>query len=345
MRLAPLLFAFLGIAAEASPPPAALVGSWRVERRTRIQLDINPLGHAWLREWAKGEAEPEIDVIFDTEWTPEGSGQSFLLKTREVRGKNLWGHHQWNWYECKLAALPTDTLSIDCPWRLPPDAPRQPAIKGNLVLRDLRLHREQVSIPLAMDIVGNLYEKEIRSALADGLLRGFADGHFRPHDDLTREQTAAILLSLLSRIQGLTVEVPATVAVSPFSDVETSRWSAPAIAALHKLGIAKGIDGKFMPDKQVSRAELSVFFLKAAEVAHAQRQVSGPLRTRHAAPGFTDISNHWARESIEKLATWCRAATPLKEQGTAFAPDRGATRGYAAAVAVRSLNCLQEELP
>ncbi len=88
------------------------------------------------------------------------------------------------------------------------------------------------------------YEEAVDVMTAIGVLEGFEDGSFQPSATLTREQAAKIICTMLlganaEKLAGTT---------STFSDVPSTRWSAPYIAYCASLGIVAGNgDGTFNP--------------------------------------------------------------------------------------------------
>lgn len=80
-----------------------------------------------------------------------------------------------------------------------------------------------------------------------GVLKGYADGTFRPSEPVTRAQFAAIA----ARFSDAVTQGSAT-----FSDVPETYWAAKEIAKAEQLGWIKGYsDGTFRPGKTITRAE------------------------------------------------------------------------------------------
>ncbi|MDI4649661.1 S-layer homology domain-containing protein [Cohnella hashimotonis] len=88
----------------------------------------------------------------------------------------------------------------------------------------------------------------IRTAAAQGWMKGYAGGLFKPEGQVTRAELA----QALSNLYGW--KAPASGA-SSFSDTGT-HWANEAIAAVQAQGIMQGYeDGTFRPDQAVTRAE------------------------------------------------------------------------------------------
>lgn len=80
---------------------------------------------------------------------------------------------------------------------------------------------------------------------------GYSDGTFRPDNDMSRAEAAAIFARLIAEEKGETVNGKAT-----FSDVASNSWCNKYIGYLENYDIIKGYsDGTFRPDAPVTRAE------------------------------------------------------------------------------------------
>lgn len=137
---------------------------------------------------------------------------------------------------------------------------------------------------------------------------GYPDGTVQPEGYITREEVATIFFRLLtdsSRADFITE-------YNPYPDVEYGRWSYYAITTMTNGDLMLGRPGGvFDPGTNITRAEFAVV---ASLFSNAQ--YSGPDQ-------FTDISDHWARDYINRAAAegWV-AGYP---NGT-FGPDRFITR-------------------
>jgi N-acetylmuramoyl-L-alanine amidase len=192
------------------------------------------------------------------------------------------------------------------------------------------------------DVAGDVYLKEIKAAVGLKFIAGFQDNTFRPTTPLTREQLVSMVLEALKTLPGVKLTVPAAVTTSPYPDVDTKRWSATKIAFARDNKIVTGYqDGTFAPDKPVTRAELLAVLKRTAEYAKTLNKQPTTLAPTQAAFAFTDIQGHWAADLITQMSTYCGAASPFNEAGTAFSPNEPAFRNYSAAATLRTLNCLK----
>jgi hypothetical protein len=127
------------------------------------------------------------------------------------------------------------------------------------------------------DITSDTYDNpdypEAVSTLSDlGIVSGFNDGTYRPHDPVTRQQFAKMIVKLSG--------YPVTGAEAcPFTDVSETPTSAdplyPAsyVAVCAGLGIAKGVDAThFAPYKNITRAQSITMLIRMAQ------QIGVPLQ-------------------------------------------------------------------
>ncbi|RAP73972.1 S8 family serine peptidase [Paenibacillus montanisoli] len=100
----------------------------------------------------------------------------------------------------------------------------------------------------------------ISEASGTGWIGGYPGGAFGPSRPITREEMASILLRVLRLNAGRPN-------ASPFSDVETARWSSAAIQAMKRSGLLGGYpDGSFKPERTASRAEFAALLLRAVQM-------------------------------------------------------------------------------
>lgn len=137
---------------------------------------------------------------------------------------------------------------------------------------------------------------------------GYPDGTVQPNGYITREEVATMFFRLLtdaSRANYITN-------YNPFPDVARERWSFYSITTMNNADMMTGrTNGMFDPGANITRAEFAVV---AAQFSKAQ--YTGPDK-------FSDISDHWARDYINRAAAegWI-AGYP---DGT-FGPERYITR-------------------
>ena len=102
------------------------------------------------------------------------------------------------------------------------------------------------------------YAPAIEALHAAGVVAGYPDGTFRPHQPVNRAQMAGLLA------RGLP-DTPANhQPVGVFTDVPVDAWYAPAVEALHASGVTRGCtDETFCPRALVTRAQAASFLARA----------------------------------------------------------------------------------
>ncbi len=91
------------------------------------------------------------------------------------------------------------------------------------------------------------YYEPVSVLSSAGIVKGYADGTFRPTKALTRAELVSILVTMSGK--------STAGAKASFSDVQITHWAYRAIGVAEANGWIKGTDGKFKPNEQVTRAE------------------------------------------------------------------------------------------
>ncbi|RRJ63283.1 hypothetical protein EHV15_10385 [Paenibacillus oralis] len=153
-------------------------------------------------------------------------------------------------------------------------------------------------------------------------IQGFPDGKFKPLENVTRGQLAAMIARNLGYVEG------SYSGEAPFSDVPVTSWQAGVVAFVKEQGIMQGLpDGSFMPNQAVTRAEIATVMANYRKLAALQGQTS-----------FNDIARHWAQGNINAV----REAGLIEGfQDGSFKPNAYASR----AEAVVMLNRMFERGP
>lgn len=110
------------------------------------------------------------------------------------------------------------------------------------------------------DVAGTKYEGAVNRLQALNILTGYPDGTFKPGNNITRAEFAAVA------IRALGLEQAAGYAKGPtaFSDVSADHWASGYINVASSQGIIKGYpDGTFKPDANVTYAEALAMVLRA----------------------------------------------------------------------------------
>ncbi|HWI62777.1 MAG TPA: S-layer homology domain-containing protein [Symbiobacteriaceae bacterium] len=123
------------------------------------------------------------------------------------------------------------------------------------------------------------------------IVGGYEDGTFKPANTVTRAELA----KMLSMAAGLDVSGPYSGA---FGDVAVTDWFAPYVEAVYAAGLVKGYDTGaglvYKPGAQVSRAEMMVMLLRAADIP----EVLAANRTSTLQNVDWKEVQEWARPSI-----------------------------------------------
>ena len=86
-------------------------------------------------------------------------------------------------------------------------------------------------------------------AKKDGFVDG-SNGYLYPNRSITRAEAIKIVIEVKGDIMAMVV-------LAPFTDVSKDAWYATYAAHAKKLGLVAGVDGKFLPNNNITRAELA----------------------------------------------------------------------------------------
>ena len=152
---------------------------------------------------------------------------------------------------------------------------------------------------------------------------GYADGTFRPDNNMSRAEAAAIFARLISEQKGEKIS-----GKSNFNDVSKSEWYSDYIGYLSKYGIIKGYaDNTFRPNDNVSRAEFVAMTVRFNSLFNDVKKGSYTVK-------YTDVaSNYWAYSDVAyaKHAGWLNGYA----DGT-FKGDNAITRAEVVTVVNRA---------
>lgn len=117
------------------------------------------------------------------------------------------------------------------------------------------LHLEPVSsaLPAYTDVAASAwYYGTIQAATELGLTEGLGGGIFKPNQPVTRQEAAAWLVRALKQKTG-------AAPVSGYKDgASIALWARPYISSVSLLGLMEGSDGKFYPNRAMTRQETAV---------------------------------------------------------------------------------------
>ena len=175
------------------------------------------------------------------------------------------------------------------------------------------------------DIDNSYAKKEIIALYNDGILSGKSKGTFKPKDPMTRAELAKVLTISL----GLEEDKEFA---KKFTDVPQNSWYSGYVGALAKSGITSGTSTTtFSPNKNVTREELAVFFIRALGLENKAKELK-------IEPKLTDNKNieSWAKYHIG-LATEVGFITgiPNTNGSLKYAPKASAERQALAILAYK----------
>lgn len=151
-----------------------------------------------------------------------------------------------------------------------------------------------------------------------GAVKGYEDGTFRPHAQITRAEAAAILAGALE------LEISANPSLG-FSDTNNNAWYAGAVEALVNAGVIDGFpNGTFQPNAPITRAALAKMVVEAYELdAPADFEID-----------FSDtVAGAWYEDYVQILAL--NGIVGGYADGT-FKPNANVTRAESAVFVYRT---------
>ena len=121
---------------------------------------------------------------------------------------------------------------------------------------------------------GQWYSEAVRYLAAAGIISGYGDGSFKPDNEITRAEFAAMASGFSE--MNLNGNLP-------FNDVGSEHWAVSYIRSMYNNGWVSGYpDGSFKPDNKITRAEVIVIVNKMT--------LRDTLLERPGVPPFTDLS-------------------------------------------------------
>jgi len=138
----------------------------------------------------------------------------------------------------------------------------------------------------------------IKGIYCAGITTGYADGTYRPSQNVTRAQMAAFI------IRAKFGEIFPYSSTPHFIDVPIDHWAFKYIQKMYEEGITTGYpDGTYRPSLNVSRAQMATFIIRA---------LFGDFFNYTLTAYFSDVADtHWAFKYVQKMY------------------DEGITTGYA----------------
>ena len=174
------------------------------------------------------------------------------------------------------------------------------------------------------DVPQDYWARPFIAALAErGIVRGFADGTFRPDQPVNRSQYAALIETIF---HGQTIQNPIA-----FKDIPANFWAAPAIDTSVQTGFLKGYpEGSFLPNQPIPRIQVLTSLVNGLKISQPSSPADIVKRYRDS-----DEIPPWA-VPVAAAATQKGMVVNYPDQ-TALNPKQPATRAEVSALLYQAL--------
>ncbi|CAN7766095.1 Ig-like domain-containing protein [Paenibacillus sp. LjRoot153] len=146
--------------------------------------------------------------------------------------------------------------------------------------------------PIEFSDVANHWAKDAVNDMGSRMvISGFENGLFKPEQNITRAEFAAIIVRGL----GLKLDKETT----PFRDVNQNAWYHDAIQTAYSNGLVNGFeDGSFRPDDKITREQAMVMLFNAMRITRLQGASS--KQTNNLFQTFADAGavSDWAKSGV-----------------------------------------------
>jgi S-layer homology domain len=172
------------------------------------------------------------------------------------------------------------------------------------------------------DLTGNWAEPFIRILVANGIVKGYPDGTFKPNQLVTRAEFAALVNKAFSLSPSRTAK--------PFKDVPPNYWAAEVIQKAYQSGFLAGYaNNQFAPNQNILRIESLVSLINGSKLEPtAKLELDGVFADAAQIPSY-------GQNAIVAATQRCVAIgvdyDNSKLPGGNFKPNQGATRADVAA--------------
>lgn len=194
--------------------------------------------------------------------------------------------------------------------------------------------KENLPVGVYSDTKDSWARDAIQAMTQAGYLSGYSDNTFKPSQQITREQAAAIYGKVLQsnlNAQDLTA-LTAKEETTTYSDVAVDRWSNSAIKLVSAAGVMEGTSKTaFNPTKTMNREE---FVASAASLAK-KLNISPAVKTEKVA--FKDEASI-SKEYLADVQYMAQRGIVSSDATESFNPKQPVTRAQAATILHRLLN-------
>lgn len=111
------------------------------------------------------------------------------------------------------------------------------------------------------DTAGHWAESYINNIASRGIVNGKSEGIFAPNNLITRAEMTKVAMNAFG------FDVPTSVDLAPFTDVNMDAWYAAYVKTAKENGIVQGIGSEFKPNDPVTRAAALKILIEAAGFA------------------------------------------------------------------------------
>jgi major membrane immunogen (membrane-anchored lipoprotein) len=180
---------------------------------------------------------------------------AMVLFSAEVNAQPVLSDIQGNWAEKPIQKLIDLGVINGYPDQtFKPDQPVTRAEFAKIVAKTFKYNEPSNSKQLAPDITGNWAKTYINAVGAQKVMNVFGDGNFKPGENLSRAQLAA-MLSRIVRL-GTVQEKYSPEWTASFVDVPVNHWAFRYVEIANKLGLLPSeVKTQFQPEQPATRAE------------------------------------------------------------------------------------------
>lgn len=180
---------------------------------------------------------------------------------------------------------------------------------------------------------GHWAASAIKALAAKQLMQGIDGGRFAPDRSVTRAELAAIIARMLE-----SGTIPPDGVHMPFKDVPEHAWYAEELKEVLAAGLIHGYGDTFRPNAEMTREELAVLAIRAAEKVSGET-FSGGTTQEQGAGSYRDQAqiSSWAADSVEKAR---QLGLLIGDAEGRFRPQDGVSRAEAAVIALRLMEML-----
>lgn len=161
-----------------------------------------------------------------------------------------------------------------------------------------------------------LYSDRFKDNYHTKYIYGYEDNTFRPGNNITRAEVAAIMFHILNLKES-------DIVAKDYPDLNENHWAYKQIQAVTGANIFTGYeDGSFRPDNYITRAEFATVLANHLGLKNVES-----LKTN-----FADIEGHWAKNFIEEIYRVKLIQGYIENDVRVFKPDNHITRAEAVTI-------------